>query len=165
MRAAPYFTKRDNSPRFNRLFAAIYDIFFTKLTNLGRLIPCSGRTLKDIFTDRIHGTDKYLVSAQLIAYLKWLIYVAAFKDRSTLQHEVFYKRTLRMFKGSDQWRGRLYIELEAWYKDFQPSKRRRTNLSASTSSEDHVDNAPVFDDVDDFVDPLEPRAAAAAEAH
>ena len=70
-----------------------------------------------------------------------------------------------MFKGSDQWRGRLYIELEAWYKDFQPSKRRRTNLSASTSSEDHVDNAPVFDDVDDFVDPLEPRAAAAAEAH
>ena len=72
LRAAPYFTRRDDSPHFNRLFAAIYDIFFTKLTNLGRLIPSSGRTLKDIFTEKIHGTDKYLVSAELIAYLQWL---------------------------------------------------------------------------------------------
>ena len=69
-----------------------------------------------------------------------------------------------MFKGSDQWRGRLYIELEAWYKDFQPSKRRRSTLRAV--SEEHVDNVPVFRDMDDFVDPLAvggaPAAAAAA---
>ena len=164
MRAAPYFTRCENSPHFNRLFAAIYDIFFTKLTNLGRLIPSSGRTLKDIFTEKIHGTDKYLVSEHLIAYLKWLIYVAAFKDRSSLPHEVFYKEVLAMFKRSEQWRGRLYIELEAWYKDFQPSKRRRSNHTASTSSEENVSNTFVFVDVDGFVDPLDSRVAAAANA-
>ena len=163
LRAAPYFTRSDNSPHFNRLFAAIYDIFFTKLTNLGRLIPSSGRTLKDIFMDKIHGTDKFLVSAELIAYLKWLIYVAALKDRSTLPHEQFYKDVLAMFKGSGQWRGRLYIELKAWYKDFQPCKRRRSN-QASTSREENVNSTRVFVDVDDFVDPLDPRAAAAAGA-
>jgi hypothetical protein len=163
LRAAPYFTKRDNSPAFNRLFAAIYDIFFTKLTNLGRLIPSSGRTLKDIFTEKIHGTDKYLVSEHLIAYLKWLIYVAAFKDRSTLPHEDFYGDVLAMFKGSGQWRGRLYNELEAWYKDFQPSKRRRSH-GASTSRENNANSTRVFVDLDDFVDPLNPQAAAGADA-
>jgi len=84
LRAAPYYTRTPESPRFNRLFAAIYDIFFSKLVNLGRLIPTTGRSLMDIFTEKVPGKDKFLVSAELIAYLKWLIYVAAFKDRSNL---------------------------------------------------------------------------------
>jgi hypothetical protein len=163
LRAAPYFTKRDNSPVFNRLFAAIYDIFFTKMTNLRRLISTCCRTLKDIFTEKIHGTDKYLVSEHLIAYLKWLIYVAAFKDRSTLPHEDFYGDVLEMFKGSRQWRGRLYNELDAWSKDFQPSKRRRSH-GASTSRENNVNRTRVLVDLDDFVDPLDPQAAAGADA-
>ena len=94
LRAAPYYTRTPDSPRFNRLFATIYDIFFSNLINLGRLIPSTGRSLKDIFKEKVPGTDKFLVSAELIAYLKWLIYVAAFKDRSNLPHEVFYRRML-----------------------------------------------------------------------
>ena len=31
----------------------------------------------------MHGTDKFLVSAELISYIKWLIYVAAFKERTS----------------------------------------------------------------------------------
>ena len=118
--------------------------------------------LKGIFMDKIHGTDKFLV-AELITYLKWLIYVAAFKDRSSLPHEVFYKEVLAMFKRSEQWRGRLYIELEAWYKDFQPSKRRRSN-QASTSREENVNSTRVFVDMDDFVDPLDVEEADAPPA-
>ena len=31
-------------------------------------------------------SDKYLVSAEIVAYLKWLIYIAAFKERGNLGH-------------------------------------------------------------------------------
>ena len=34
--------------------------------------------LTNIVPGEIHDTDKFLVSAELISYLKWLIYVAAF---------------------------------------------------------------------------------------
>ena len=71
LRASPYFTKRPDSPPFNRLFAALYDLIFTKMTNMGYLIPSPTRTLKEIFKEKIHGTERFLVSAELIAYLKW----------------------------------------------------------------------------------------------
>jgi len=160
LRAAPYFTSRDDSPNFNRLFAAIYDIFFTKLTNMGRLIPSPSRTIKDIFKEKIYGTDKYLVSAELIAYLKWLIYVAAFKDRSNVQHELFYRQELAMFQGSEQWRVLLYVELDAWYKDFQPSKKRKINTRAVTATDVQVVRR--FRGMDEFVDLLADDEAAAA---
>ena len=105
LRNAPYFTNHADSPNFNRLFAALYDVFFSKLTNMGRLIPGPGRTIKDIFKEKIYGTDNFLVSAELIAYLKWLIYVAAFKDSSTLQHELYYQKQVVMFNQNAQWRG------------------------------------------------------------
>ena len=148
-----------DSPNFNRLFAAIYDIFFSKLTNMGRLIPSPGRTIRDIFMEKVHGTDKFLVSAELIAYLKWLIYVAAFKDRSTVQHDLFYHRELAKFNRSSQWRGMLFIVLEAWYKDFLPSKRRRSNNNRSVSAVD-LDGDDLFRDMDDVVDPLAQPAGA-----
>ena len=53
--------------------------------------------------------------------------------------------------------------MSSWYKDFQPSKRRRTNR-ASTSKEDNVTSARVFVDVDDFVDPLDAAEADAPPA-
>ena len=65
-------------------YSQLSTISFFKLINMGRLIPSMGRSLKDIFKERVPGADKFLVSAELIAYLKWLIYVAAFKDRSNL---------------------------------------------------------------------------------
>ena len=84
-------------------YSQLSTISFFKLINMGRLIqvPSMGCSLKDIFKERVPGADKFLVSAELIAYLKWLIYVAAFKDRATLQNEVFYRRELAMFKGSE----------------------------------------------------------------
>ena len=41
---------------------------FSKLTNMGYLVPSPTRTLKEIFQEKIHlhGTDKFLVSAELI---------------------------------------------------------------------------------------------------
>ena len=169
LRAAPYFMSgHADSPNFNRLFAAIYDIFFSKLTNMGRLIPSPGRTIRDIFMEKVHGTDKFLVSAELIAYLKWLIYVAAFKDRSSVQHDLYYQRELAKFSRSTQWRGMLFIVLDAWYKDFQPSKKRRSNNYRAVSVVD-VDGVDDFKYIDNFVDPLAqparaPGAGAAAGA-
>ena len=69
LRASPYYTKRPNPPKFNKLFAALYDLMLSKLTNMGYLIPSPTRTLKEIFQEKIYGTDKFLVSAELIAWL------------------------------------------------------------------------------------------------
>ena len=75
---------------------------FSKLTNMGYLVPSPTSTLKEIFQEQIHwhGTDKFLVSAELIGsgYLKWLIYVAAFKDRTGLNHEEFYSKEVAFMK-------------------------------------------------------------------
>ena len=74
------------------------------MTNMGCLIPSPSRTPKDIFKEKIHGTEKYLVSAELIAYLKWLIYVAAFKDRGNVNHVRFYNNDNKRWKGSSTMR-------------------------------------------------------------
>ncbi len=48
---------------------------------MGRLIPGPGRSLKDIFTEKIAGTpERHLISEELIAYLHWIIYVGGFQD-------------------------------------------------------------------------------------
>jgi hypothetical protein len=52
------------------------------------LAPAPGRTLQEIFQAKIPNIDpqdvtereKLIICAKLIAYLKWLIYTAAFKD-------------------------------------------------------------------------------------
>ena len=76
LRESPYYTRHGNSPLFNRLFAAVYDLLLSKMTNMGYLIPSPSRSLKEIFQEKIHGTERYLVSAELIAYIKWLVYLA-----------------------------------------------------------------------------------------
>ena len=73
----------------------MYDLLLSKMTNMGYLIPTPSSSLKEIVQEKIHGTDKYLVSAELIAYIKWLVYLAPFKDRSNVDHEVFLKSSLR----------------------------------------------------------------------
>ena len=37
LRARPYFTQHAESPNFSRLFAALYDVFFSKLTKMGQV--------------------------------------------------------------------------------------------------------------------------------
>ena len=85
MRASPYYTKSPNCPRFNKLFEALYDLMFSKLTNIGYFVHSLTRTLKEIFHEKIDDTDKFVVSAELIDYSKWLIYVADFKERTCLK--------------------------------------------------------------------------------
>ena len=169
MRASPYHTKAADSPKFNKLFAALYDLMFSKLTNMGYLIPSPTRSLKEIFQEKIYGTDKYLVSAELIGYLKWLIYTAAFKDRSDLNHEEFYSKEVLFLNlpQNKSWRGHLFTAVDAWYTEFKPTKKRARRSGPKPVEALAIDDdGRVFmDDVDNFVDPLaDPPAAGAALA-
>ena len=132
------------------------------MTNMGLVIPSRDRTLKQIFKDKVAGTDHDLVSAELIAYLKWLIYVAAYEDRSQVDHVKFYNDELIFLQhpNNRQWRGRLYIALEEWYSEHPPTKKRRSNIGGAERPTAYNMNRP-FLNIDDFVDPLADNAAAA----
>jgi len=123
---------------------------------MGRLTPGPGRTITDVFAEKINGTDKFLVSAETIAYLKWLIYVAAFKERGNVAHEVFYNKELAFLNHprSARWRSFLCAELLQWYILF-PSFKKRKSRSSSASVQVVVYVDRVFKDVDGFQDPLE----------
>ena len=167
LRASPYYTKRPNPPKFNKLFAALYDLMLSKLTNMGYLIPSPTRTLKEIFQEKIPGTDKFLVSAELIAYLKWLIYVAAFKERSGLNHEEFYAKEVAFLNhpNNKSWRGHLFKALEAWYTEFKPTKKRARKSAGKAADGVGIDeDREFFDNVDNFDDPLADGAPAAGVA-
>ena len=41
-----------NPPKFNKLFPALYDLMFSKLTNVGYMVPSPTRTLKEIFQEK-----------------------------------------------------------------------------------------------------------------
>ena len=71
-----------------------------------RLFP----TIKEIFQEKIQGTDKFLVSAELIGYLKWLVYVAGFKKHTGLNHVEFYSKDVAFLNhpNNKQWRGYLF---------------------------------------------------------
>ena len=88
LRVALYYTKTNESPILNQLFAALYDLILCRITKMSSLAPSPGRTLDAIFDEKIpkinpadeKEREKFVVSPELIAYLKWLIYTAAFKD-------------------------------------------------------------------------------------
>ena len=143
---SPYYTRHDDSPLFNRLFVAVYDLLLSKMTNMGYLIPTPSRTLKEIFQEKIHGTDSYLVSAELIAYIKWLVYLAPFKDRSSVDHAEFFNKQVALLNHEDNqhWRRFLYKELDAWYTDFKPTKKRRGRSVGRTSTVVDVDPDEIF---------------------
>ena len=69
--------------------------------------------------------EKWLVGAEILAYLKYLIYSAAFKDPTAEPrgsvHAEFY-RTFRVSK--DLIRRKMKKKLECWYAKHQPSNRR-----------------------------------------
>jgi len=157
VRTSPYFTPRDDSPNYNQLFAALYDVIFSKLTKMGRLIPSPGRSLKDIFKEKVAGTpERHLISEELIAYLHWIIYVAAFKNRAGLFHEVFYNTKVAYLRSAgSRWRSELYIQLDAWYQRYPPGKKR-SRSSAGKIVEEVGDFVRAFKvvDADEFVDPL-----------
>ena len=166
LRASPYFTKHPDSPPFNKLFAALYDLIFTKMTNMGYLIPSPTRTLKEIFKEKIHGTERFLVSAELIAYLKWLIYVGLFKDRTNVEHVIFYNKEVAFLNlpGNARWRGLLYTGLDAWYAEFKATKKRARKSTGKVTDGVGIDENRPFINVDNFDDPLADGAPAAGVA-
>ena len=166
LRSPPFFKQQPDSPHFNQLFAALYDLIFSKLTNMGRLIPSRERTLLQIFKEKVPGTDQHLISAELIAYLKWLIYVAAYEDRSKVDHEKIYSREVVWLNKPENkmWRSCLYKELEEWYRVHPPSSKKRKSTGKAVGEIVDVDDDRQFISVDNFVDPLAGDAAATAAA-
>jgi ubiquitin len=131
----PFFVLKADSPNVNRLFVALYNLMFSKLTNMAFVMPSRNCNLRQIFKKKVPGTDQDLIGQQLIAYLKWLIYVAAYEDRSTLAHQEFYQKQIVIFKNPETykvWRTLLYKELNEWYTDHpQASKKRKRTGGAS----------------------------------
>jgi hypothetical protein len=76
---------------------ALYDLIFGMLTNMAYMISSGNCKPEQIFMEKVPGTDQNLISTELIAYLKWLICVAAYEDDSTLPHEEFYQKQVLLF--------------------------------------------------------------------
>jgi hypothetical protein len=124
----------------------VYDLLLSKMTNMGYLIPSPSSSLKEIFQEKIPGNDRYLVSAELIAYIKWLVYLAPFKDRSSVDHAEFFNKQVALLNHEDNqhWRRFLYKELDAWYTDFKPTKKRKGRSVGRTSTVVDVDPDEIF---------------------
>ena len=100
---------------------------------MGLLIPSAseGRDLDAIFADKVpkikdDENDKWIVGAEILAYLKYLIYSAAFKDptvepRGSI-HAEFYRGWSRTFRlNEDLIRRKMEKQLECWYSKHPPS--------------------------------------------
>ena len=70
---APFYTKRGDERPFNQLFAVAYDLILCRCERMGLLAPSPERDIKAIFKEKVFETDGFLVGAETIAYLKWLI--------------------------------------------------------------------------------------------
>ena len=118
----------------------------------------------DIFKEKIPGTDRYLVSAELIAYLKWLIYVAAFKDRGNVAHELYYNTEVAYLNSAGaQWRKDLYDQLVEWYEKHPPGKKRgRVSDGGASAGIGAFGRQYKCVDANEFIDPFKDDEAPAA---
>ena len=146
-------------PRSEQALCSTYNLQVCDFTNmLSDFQPLPSRTLKEKY---LVGAEKYLVSAKLIAYLKWLMNVAAFKDCGNVDHLHNKQVAFLNHPNNQLWRELLYTALDAWYSKFsgKPSKKQKGRFSCGT----WVD---FFTNIDDFFDPLadddEPHPAGVA---
>ena len=106
---------------------------------MGLLIPSASEgsdldAIIAIFADKVpkikdDENDKWLVSAEILAYLKYLIYSAAFKDPTVKLHgsihAEFYRGWRRTFRlNEDLICRKMKKQLECWYSKHPPSSRR-----------------------------------------
>ena len=120
--------------------------------------------------EHLQGEDlwhrPYLVSVELIAYIKWLIYVAAFKDRGnvTVAHELYYNTEVVYLRSAGaQWRNDLYEQLVAWHGQHPPGKKRsRASDGGASIGIGAFGREYKCVDADEFVDPFDDEAASAA---
>jgi hypothetical protein len=122
----------------NQLFAGLYDLILCRMTKMNFLAPATpGRTLQEIFQAKIPKIDpqdatereKFIIGPELIAYLKWLIYTAAFKDPSAGERGVpnikfFTDWVQEIFSKEQGYRKLLLEELKIWYTKHLPAKKR-----------------------------------------
>ena len=86
-RQAPYYIDHDQSPYFNKLFAAMYDLVLCRIPKMGLIAPNPGCSIANVFEEKIPnygdsaGEERQLVGPGLIAYLQWLLYRAPFKSQ------------------------------------------------------------------------------------
>ena len=153
LRQRPFFTRTRESPPFNLLFAGLYDLIFGSLTRMGVLVPDGSRTIRDIFLEKVYGSDShFLVSAETIAYLKWLIYIAAFKDKSNLDHGSFYETELAALQhpGNLLWRKGLLVSLEEWYAKHRAGRGKRRRSGRAPAPTVEVNDSMILDGLDQF---------------
>jgi len=176
LRVAPFFTEAEGEKPFNQLFAAAYDLILCRCERMGHLAPSPERDLKSIFKEKVFGTNCWLVSAETIAYLKWLIYTAVFKDGEQrdkvggdLGHALYYQTELENLQNPRNhfWRVALRKELEVWYAAHPPIGKRRQSQGASTIAADPARkkvfaNAELYVDSDAEQEPEDPNEAVAA---
>ena len=174
LKAAPFYIDTPQSPQFNQIFAAAYDLILCRCERMSLLAPTSHRNIKTIFNEKVHGTDTPLVSAETIAYLKWLIYVAMFKDANQRDktegtdwdHSRYYALELATLNdaGNSQWRGQLRRELEKWYTAYpsKPVGKRRSSSGADMSQTKKLKAKKEF--VNDYEESDDDAARPAAAA-
>jgi hypothetical protein len=130
------------------------------------VIPSHNSALKQIFLEKVPGTDQDLVGPQLIAYLKWLIYVSAFDDRSLVAHDEFYQKQVLRFQNPANyrmWRSLLFKELEEWYTKHPPSSKKRKSTGGASQITDIVVDEEFFP-VDNYIDFLDNPESGAGTA-
>jgi hypothetical protein len=123
----------------NQLFAGLYDLIVCRITKImmNFLAPAPGCTLQEIFQAKIPKIDpqdatereKLIIGAELIAYLKWLIYTAAFKDPSAGERGILNNKfstdwVQEIFSKEQGYRKFLLEELQIWYTKPPPAKKR-----------------------------------------
>jgi hypothetical protein len=121
----------------NQLFAGLYDLILCRVTKMSGLAPAHGRTLQDIFQAKIPKIDpqdatereRFIIGPELIAYLKWLIYVAAFKDasegeRGLINIKFFTDWVNEIFSKEKGYRKLLLEELQICYTKHPTTKKR-----------------------------------------
>jgi hypothetical protein len=179
LRKPPFYDKTRPSPTFNLLFAALWDLILCSMTKMSNFAPTGGRSLHDIFDQKIPAVEgaeeddvnikeKNLVSPELIAYLKWLIYTAPFKDpfaepRGSL-HIQFYVNWVRTYATQeDQSRKRLFEALEIWYDKFPITKKRGRQSLVDKLPKASCAGGAVLDDLEaDYVPPCRPAVRPSA---
>jgi len=180
LRVAPFYTETGDELPFNQLFAAAYDLILCRCERMGYLAPSQERDIKAIFMEKVFGTERFLVSEETIAYLKWLIYTSVFKDSEQrdkvggeLGHVLYYQKELQTLRHLDNqhWRVALRRELEAWYAAHPPIGKRRKSQGPSTTAVDpaltkKLGNAELYvdSDAEELEDPNDAVAAGRALA-
>ena len=158
-RQAQYYTNHDQSPHFNQLFAAMYDLILCSIPKMGLIAPNHGRSIVDVFDETIPnygdsaGEERHLVGPELIVYLQWLIYSAPFKSQDQGargdEHKKYYNTWVVSFKVRwGAYRKKLLKELEKWYHKHPPRMTKghsKSKVQSQTSMALAVDEGLVLE--------------------